>query len=638
MTTNPPRTTVLAAGLGLLCLLAYAASLGGGYLFDDFQNILANPALRAIGTQAQSWWAVALSSDAGELRRPLSMLSFGLDTALFGMNPLASRVINLLLHLLNGWLVYRLGRHLAPRLLGARAAHADQVALLAAALWVLHPLQVSTVAYIVQRMTELSGLFTLLGLLGYAGHRQRMLAGEATLAKAIASLVAGGIAATLCKENGVLIIGYALVIEATCFGFAAPDAHGRRQLRSAFALLAGLPALAVTVYLLRHPGWISGGYAIRDFTLGERVLTQARVLWDYVGWTLWPDPRAMGLYHDDIALSRSLLDPVTTLLALLGWIALVMLAWFMRRRAPALGFAVAWFLVGQSMESSVLALEPVFEHRNYLPMVGLLLGLACLLAPLLATRLHARALATGAIVLVAVCAGLTSWRAWSWGEPLRFAMSEVGNHPASARNQYAAGRAIIIDGAIHGAREAADSRALPYFQRATQLDVHSIHGLVSTILIEAGRGPVPAADLLELTQRLRTLKPYNKANPFLDLLTTASTEKLALGADEVSALVDAAMDNPGFPAKVRARILNNYGAWQFNVARDAQAAISLTVAAAAEQPRDPYYPLNLAQIANAMGQRDKALEFLAQARALDASGSHAREIAQLQQQLGAAAQ
>ena len=74
-------SSLALTGLLVLCALAYLQGLSGGFLFDDFQNIANNPMLRAIGTPAQSWLAVALSSDAGFLRRPVSMLSFGLNVA-----------------------------------------------------------------------------------------------------------------------------------------------------------------------------------------------------------------------------------------------------------------------------------------------------------------------------------------------------------------------------------------------------------------------------------------------------------------------------------------------------------------------------------------------------------------------------
>lgn len=621
--------------VAIITVIVYLPALHSGFQFDDFQAILNNPALQAASSATRNWLAIALSSDTGMLRRPLSMLSFGANIALFGMSPFAFKAVNLAIHLLNGLLLFLIARRiLAQWLDGGDGEHvATGAALFIASIWLLHPLNVSSVAYVVQRMNELSTLFMLAGLYCYVEARRpgsEMNPGQGLLGLSLFALLA-----IFSKENGALIFAYAFLIEYFAFGFKGTQ-NQRRTLQVLFGFVLALPLTLIALYLIAHPGWLAGGYAMRDFSLFERLLTEARILWLYVLWIFVPNPAWMGLFHDDIALSTSPLLPPTTLMAIIAWIVVAGSAVILRKRQPAYSFAVAWFLVGHSMESTVIALELVFEHRNYLPMAGLLIGVTAVVVK----RFHRsdrsrRKLTIAATASVAVFAVFTAARAQDWSDPLRLAMADVRHHPASARSQYEAGRAIVIDGAIHGAREAADSRALPYFQRATQLDVHSIHGLVAAILIDARHGPVAAADLHELAQRLRVIRPYNKANPFLDLLSAAGTEKLSLDGKDLSALVDAAMDNQNLPAKVRARVLNNYGAWQFNVAHDAQAAVSLTSAAAALQPTDAYYPLNLAQIASLLGQRDKALEYLAQARKLDATGAYAGQVSDLLHQLDA---
>src|SRR5512146_1541458 len=143
-------SSLALAALFVLCALAYVGGLSGDFLFDDFQNIANNAVLRAIGTPAQSWLAVALSSAAGVLRRPVSMLSFGLNVLLFGMNPFAFKLVNLSIHLANGALIYAIGRRLATRLINPRTTatiRPDTLALIAAGLWLLHPLNVSGVVY-----------------------------------------------------------------------------------------------------------------------------------------------------------------------------------------------------------------------------------------------------------------------------------------------------------------------------------------------------------------------------------------------------------------------------------------------------------------------------------------------------------
>jgi predicted Zn-dependent protease len=124
-----------------------------------------------------------------------------------------------------------------------------------------------------------------------------------------------------------------------------------------------------------------------------------------------------------------------------------------------------------------------------------------------------------------------------------------------------------------------------------------------------------------------------QASPFLDMLVNASQQKLSLTPADLSKLVEAAMANPHFVNSVRAMILNNYGAYLFNVVHDRQTAISLTLAAATQEPRNPYFQLNLAQMALTLGQRDEASQHLAAAERLDITGIYDRQISDLKSRL-----
>ena len=616
------------------CVLAYIRGLGGGFLFDDAQTLVSNPALRAIGTPSQSWMAVALSSDAGALRRPLSMLSFGLNVAAFGMSPLAFKWVNLLIHLGNGLLVYAIGRRLAPRLVRAGSTtQPEWIALLAAGLWLLHPLHVSSVVYAVQRMNELAALFTLAGLLCYVDGRVRMLAGEQALAQAILGLCLFAVLAVFSKENGALIFAYALVIEAVCFRFEAPGESQPRIIKGFFWITIAAPLAIAAAYLATRPHWASAAYAGRDFTLCQRLLTEARVLCDYLVWTFVPNPSWMGIYHDDIATSSGLFEPVSTFFGIVFLLALAFAAWRLRRRFPGFAFAVGWFLVGHSMESTILPLELVFEHRNYLPMAGLLLGTVCAVVPWLQARSSPRSIAVAGSALLFVFGVLTGVRATSWGDPLRLALTDVGNHPDSSRCQYEAARTIVAAGVKEGNRDAAEREAVPYLMRSAALNKNEIHPVTGLILIQARTQTVLESTLADLVERLRQARSYVQVSPFMDMLVSASQEKLSLSPADIERLVEAALSNSRFPAKVRATILNNYGAYQFNIVHDNQKAVSLTVAAAAEDPRNPYFELSLTRIALALGQADMAKQHLQTAQDLDKAGYYGRDIADLQAQL-----
>lgn len=620
----------------LLCALVYLCGLFGGFLFDDFPNIVDKPELRALDGSLFRWLALAVSSNAGPLRRPISMLSFGVDYWFFGLSPLAFRLTNLAIHLTNGVLLYQLTRRIATRLLtrSSRTAFDSHIlALLTAALWLLHPLNVSTVLYVVQRMDELATLFVLLGLLCYVEGRERMSRDLRGLAIAIPGICAFGLLAVLSKENGALITAYALVIEVCCYQFFAGTILENRILKGFLWLTVALPLILFAAFLIAHPQWLANGYAGRDFTLYQRVLSEARILCDYLLWIFLPLPRWMGVYHDDIVTSTGLLHPATTLAAFVFLVMLAVLAWRWRRRSPGFAFAISWFLVGQSMESTILSLELAFDHRNYLPMAGLLLGVVCALTPLIATKLNHRSAAAVCGAIVLALAGTTATWAYAWGDPLRLAMMEAATHPGSARAQYEAGRQIIFKGTAEGHRDAAEERAMPYFERGMRLDPLDVFTPSSLMLIHSHQGQLPTRDSVEdLAWRVRNMRQV-RLSPFLVVLTAASTGGLRLTPDQMKILVNAALSNPRLTHSMRAMVLNNYGHYMFQIAHDNQAAVSLTVAAAAEDPTNPLFEINLTRLAMALDDENEARQHLLRAQGLDKAKMYTTVLADLQKKL-----
>lgn len=632
------RAAWLLISLLVLCVLAYACGLAGGFLFDDFSNIVDNPSLRALGTSDQNWLAVALSSPAGQLRRPISLLSFGLNVAAFGMSPFAFKLVNLGIHLANGVLVFLLSRRLIPRLLPqvcAEKTDSDLLACVVAGLWLLHPLNVSSVLYIVQRMNQLATLFMLCGFVSYVEAREQSLKSDASVAKGLLGLLFFGAVATLCKENGALVLAYALVIEATCYRFAARTTGQVRTIKGFFVATVALPAIVLLAAIAMHPQWITGGYAGRDFSLYQRLLSESRILCDYLLWIVLPNPAWMGIYHDDIAVSTGLLAPVSTAISLCFLTFAVAMAVIWHRRSPGIAFGLGWFLVGHAMESTVLPLELVFEHRNYLPMAGLVLGAICTLVQWSSARSTASTRIIVASLAIIAVAGLTTVRAATWGDPLRMALSDAAHHPDSSRFQYAAGSAILAASARTDTSGAAELEARPYFARAAELDPHQVYPVASLVLVDSTRGPVAPALLQDLEERLRHATSYVQANPLLNMLSIASKRNLSLTPQDVAALTGAALANPHFPPYIHAMIRNDYGAYLFNVEHDPQAAIALTIAAAREDPKNPYFEMNLAKMAIALGQREEALKHLSAAYQLDKASTYANELSALRKQLAA---
>jgi hypothetical protein len=355
----------------VLTALAYRPGLGGPLLLDDFDNLA--PIAQYLEGRLDAG-RVVFGNQSGPLGRPVAMASFLLDAVWFGNDTTAAKRTSLMVHLACGWLLFllahRILRRVAPTLPDPRL-----VAALIAAAWLLLPVHVSSVLYLVQRMAMLSAFFVLAGLWWYMVWRERMAEGRGGAFALWLGLPAFAALAALSKENGVLLLPLAALLEWYCFR-PALGAGRPRAVLALHATLVGLPALVGAALFALRPDWLLGGYEGRHFTLLERLLTQPRVLWDYVRIVLVPHTPSLGLFHDDYPLSTGLLAPPATLLAIAGWLAVVVGAIRFGTRWPLLSLGLAFFLVAHAVESTVLPLEIYFEHRNYLPSVGLMLALA----------------------------------------------------------------------------------------------------------------------------------------------------------------------------------------------------------------------------------------------------------------------
>lgn len=428
MPNSNRRDAPIALALPALLLLTYVvskAALTGPFVFDDFPN-LGNLA-RMAGVFDLRHLADYLQSFLGNPGRPLAALSFLIDDAAWPSSPGPFKRTNLLIHLLCGVLVFGTTRSLARARLSGTAV--DLAGLFAAAAWLLHPMQLSTSMLVVQRMTQLMTLTSLATVWWASAYLQRAPLTLARSLRLLAVTALGTVVAYLCKENGALLPLYVAVVGFTWLHptvSAAPTVPRR-------LLLTGLllPIAMAVLYL----AWLAIHYVpdgLRDFTPGERVLTQFRVLLEYLSRIALPRLNGSGLFHDDYIVSRGLLAPATTLPAVLIVLGLVISAFALRRRTPLFAFAVLWYFGGHLMESSTLPLELYFEHRNYLPMVGPLAALGIWLASLQKAGVRRIALLL-ALAWLALCAAMTAVQAQVWGSEALLANIWARENPHSAR-------------------------------------------------------------------------------------------------------------------------------------------------------------------------------------------------------------
>lgn len=422
----------------VLAAMVYLPGLTGPTLLDDDSNLA--PLVDYMAGQ-RSAANVIFGNRSGELGRPLSLASFVANATLTGDNVYALKATNLALHLLTGILVILLLQRLLARD-PLTARYAGWTGFLLGAVWLLHPLQVSTVLYVIQRMAMLAALFSFAALLVYVAGRERIERGQRggiwLLFGALPLLLLLGLAS---KENAALIPLLAGVLEWTLFVPARSDGTSRGSrpalVKAWLALFIALPVAVGTIALLFWHGRLVN-YAGRDFTLIQRLLTEARVLWDYIGAWLLPVGDRLGVFHDSYIASTGLLSPPATLIALLGWGVALVLALFLRRSAPLFSAGVLFFLCGHLLESSIFPLELYFEHRNYLPSLGLLLALTGVIT-WLSQRLPAGARVSsrlGFLMLIALLPtyAFATWvQSTIWGNQSLFWAQQEASHPDSVR-------------------------------------------------------------------------------------------------------------------------------------------------------------------------------------------------------------
>ncbi len=466
----PASCAVLLASLLSATWLVYAPGLSGGFVFDDLGNL---PSLGDYGPIDN--WKVFLyyitSGIADPSGRPLAMLSFLIDANNWPADPESFKRTNILLHLLNGallcWLLLQLGRlSIRPELsrnqfrsslsnslpqrpstssgrtyswaksIAARPAlRTELAAVLGAGLWLLHPLWTSTTLYVVQREAMLPGTFVLLGLLAYLRGRRRISTHPASGVFWIVGVVGlCTLLGLLSKPNGILLPLFVAVIELIFIRSLPEFARPSRNLSRCLTFAIYPVVLATFAYLI-YAGieCIAHGISsIRPWTLSQRLLTEPRVLLNYLGLLLAPRPYSRGLFNDSYIASQDLLRPWTTLPSLLIVAGLLAAAFAWRKRHPALALAMVFYFAGQVMESTTIPLELYFEHRNYVPAMLLFWPLALWLTGDGALARIRPLLAAGALLLLAA---ETYAAATLWGEQNIQALVWAAQNPDSPRAQ-----------------------------------------------------------------------------------------------------------------------------------------------------------------------------------------------------------
>jgi tetratricopeptide (TPR) repeat protein len=365
----------------LIIVLIYSNSFNASWHLDDRSNIVDNRGLHISNLQivslARTFFTAPESGGAitDRLYRPIPCLTFAINWYFGKDRVFGYHVVNILIHILTAYLLFLAILNIlkSPNLKNQYKDKENFVAFLAAVLWAINPIQVQTVTYIVQRMASMAAMFYILSIYLYLKTRQSQQPLCRTLL--LLGCTAGFLLALGSKENAATLPLAIILIEIICF----QDLNSRKVRRTFFwGTIAGgglLVVFGALLFLPVNPFTFIKSYGGRPFTLFERLLTEPRIVLFYLSLIFYPLPARLSIEHD-IIVSSSLSNPWTTLPAILFHLVLIGIGFFQIRKRPLLALAILFFYLNHVIESTIMPLELIFEHRNYLPSLFLFLPVA----------------------------------------------------------------------------------------------------------------------------------------------------------------------------------------------------------------------------------------------------------------------
>ena len=585
----------IVAGLVLL------PGLGGGFVFDDESNIANNAAVHLDEMSAGALLRTLFGLQPGGMTRILPTLSFAFDHwRAGGLDPAAFKATNIAIHAVTTFVLAWFFRALllAAAVAPARVRWAAPALALA---WAVHPLQVSSVLYVVQRMQTMSTLFLVLALLAYLQARVAQIEGRRGRTGWLLALLAW-VLAFGCKEDAVLLPAYALALELTVLRFSAASPGLARTLKRGYLVATVLGAVVFLFVVVPHY-WHWEAYPGREFSTWERLLTQARVLCMHLGQVLVPLPQFMPFYYDWLEPSRGLLHPWTTLPAIVLVFALLGIAWGMRIRRPLFALGVFLFFAGHFVSSNVLNLELAFEHRNHFPLIGAVLAVGDLVA-LGARRLKLRpamAALAGGLLLAGLSAAAGS-RAVVWSDPILLAATSAGIAPGSARAWNSLSRSYLALGGGHRQDNPYLGHAIEACTRGAAAAPYSLSCPANLVIYKTLQGTVTGADWNLLHERMQHVAMGPQNRQIMQALINNVVQGHALDEDGLIRTIEIFSQR----GPQRARELASFGYFIHEKTGQPEKALAYFERAVSRAPEDSGLPVEISTYLRSVGRADWA--------------------------------
>jgi tetratricopeptide (TPR) repeat protein len=445
----------------LSIFFAYSNSLNGTWAMDD---IVAN---KPVGI-----------NDIHDLVgfRKVAYITFLLNQSIAPFSPVNFRLFNIFIHILNAILVYALAyKTMNLRFSSEQQAykktyagkegnftlttenHAFYVALFSSVIFALHPININAVAYIVQRMASLATSFVILSLLCYISAALSGNRLKATLLYVLCGIFI--VIGIFSKENAVMAVPLILLYDYVFLSRFNRKVFIKKML---ITTIVGVVSIGLASYLLRfhhtlvdiarlflnlnNPLTEKGWTAVDVYwTPLQHILTEFRVVSRYIFLIFFPLPQFLIFDWWGFPVSKGITEPLTTLLSLLFLLSLSIFSLWKIKRFPFLCFGILWYLIAISLESFfALGADLYFEHRNYLPVSGLIIGVAGQGALSFRNRIKEKYLWVFGIVLCLTFGSLTFWRNFVWKDSLTLWGDTLKKKPENIRALISIGNAHLL--------------------------------------------------------------------------------------------------------------------------------------------------------------------------------------------------
>lgn len=462
----------------ILGFFIYSNTLKAPFFFDDEAHIPENPHIRLTELTFKGITEAALKSPLPH--RLIANITFALNYYFHRYNVIGYHLTNIAIHILATiFLCLFVENTLRTPLLHNRYARYKWIPFFAALIWLVHPIQIQAVTYIVQRMTSLAAMFYILSLLFYVKGRLACQSNKKSWTWFVGCVIAG-IFALGCKEIAATLPLFILLYELYFF-------QELKSSRLKHYLPYIISVFIISVFIgLRYLGStplesILSEYDRLEFTLTERLLTQPRAVIYYISLLAYPSPGRLNFDHN-FTLSHSLIDPLTTLPSIAAICVLIGLAFYMAKRQPLLSFCILWFFGNLVIESSVIGLDMVFEHRLYLP--SMFVGLAFVA---LACRWIKQNWVTipAFCVIALLCCMWTYQRNSLWNDPVTLWKDSADKSPGKPRPQYNLANAFYDRGNY--------SQAIKYYTTTLQLDPNRADAHIGLAFVYLAQGKADQA-------------------------------------------------------------------------------------------------------------------------------------------------